>query len=302
MFCATKKRKLGNTMTNSNFNGNSEETQVNCSPSTPSTATKSDIVSSNAIPRQEVNKRRRQGSKEDKELSKIIDNNFASEAQHQVDGRYSGLDPDGPDTPDSFLKKLLSSFFGVEIDEAKTNCTNAGNGFFEKPCDDDMSSYAVLAAATRANNHSELLNLSKDGYSLNCSNRFGETLLHISCRRGFVETAKLILDQPGVSIRIVDDCGRTPLHDLCWNPSPQLEICRWILEKEPSLFLLKDKRNFSPFDYTRQEHWSIWKRFLLENKDLFKKMESDCYGFLKSERVADSRQSDVPSDDNEPSS
>ena len=69
------------------------------------------------------------------------------------------------------------------------------------------------------------------------------------------------------------------------------------MEKEPSLFLLKDKRNFSPFDYTRQEHWGLWKRFLLENKELFKKMESDCYGFLKRARVVETRRTFDPSDD-----
>lgn len=294
MFCAGKKRKLGYTMTH-----RSNDSSLVCfSSSAASTITATenyDIVSNNTVLRHEVSKRRRHGSKEESELSRITHNNFATTSQEEIDERFSGLDPDGPDTPDEFLRKLLSFFFNVEIEESQTIFTSASEGFFAKPLDDEMLSYSALAPATRANNVSELLHLSKDGYSLNCCNRFGESLLHIACRRAFVEIVRLILDQPGVSVRIVDDCGRTPLHDLCWNPSPQLEICKWILEREPSLFLLKDKRKFSPFDYTRQEHWGIWKRFLLENKELFKKMESDCYGFLKREPVVDIQRDQYPS-------
>lgn len=250
-------------------------------PSTSTTTGDSDKVSGNSVPRHEVNKRQRYGSKGEKELSRIVNHDLAATLHDEFDERASDLDPDGPETPDEFLRKLLYSFFDVKIQEDQTSYTHASQGFFQKPSDDEMSSYALLAAAARSNNLSEMLDLSKNGHSLNCNNIFGESLLHIACRRGFVDMVRLILDEPGVSVRIVDDCGRTPLHDLCWNPSPQLEICKWILEKEPSLFLIKDKRNYSPFDYTRQEHWGVWKKFLLENHHLFKKLENDCYGFLK---------------------
>lgn len=299
MFCDRRKRKLGNAMTE-NSNDSWERPLVCCPPSATSTIAsteKNEILETNT-----VSKRRRHGSKEGKELGSIMDHNFGSTIPREIDEMPFALDPDGPDTPDEFLRKLLSSFFDVEIEEKQTNYASASQGFFDKCCDDDMLSYSVLAPAARSNKVPEMLKLSKAGYSLICCNRFGESLLHIACRRGFHEMVKLILDQPEMSVRIVDDCGRTPLHDLCWNPSPQLEICKWILEKEPSLFLLRDKRNFSPFDYTRQEHWVVWKRFLLENKELFKKMKRDCYGFLKVARVVDTQLGDDASDDLEASS
>ena len=185
------------------------------------------------------------------------------------------LDPAGPETPELFLKKIMLHHYNLEIDDTKTAFSNIKSGFFDAIPEEEMRSYADVVTAVRQNNLPELKRLLESGYSLNCCNSFGEALIHIACRRGFVDTVKLLLTLPNVSIRLADDCGRTPLHDLCWNPSPQFELCRLLLEREPSLFFLKDKRNFSPFDYTREEHWPAWKNFVLENKSLFERMESD---------------------------
>lgn len=147
--------------------------------------------------------------------------------------------------------------------------------FFDIISEDNMKYYPEVVVAARQNNASELRKLREAGNSLSTSNRFGESLLHIACRRGFVETVKVLLEDPSLAIRQSDDCGRTPLHDLCWNPTPQLEICQLLLEREPSLLFLKDKRQFTPFEYAREEHWKVWKNFILDNKSLLEKMEDD---------------------------
>ena len=185
------------------------------------------------------------------------------------------LDPSGPETPEVFLKKIMLHHCHLEIDDAKTAFSNIKSGFFDSISEEEMRSYADVVTAVRQNNVPELQRLLESGYSLNCCNSFGESLVHIACRRGFVDTVKLLLKLPNVLVRVADDCGRTPLHDLCWNPTPQFELCRLLLEREPSLFFLKDKRNFSPFDYTREEHWEEWKRFLVHNKSLFERMGKD---------------------------
>jgi hypothetical protein len=240
-----------------------------------------------------IGKRRRVGSSE---MSSAEQNN--SDASLQRGGtdtkltaddvvRQRTLDPSGPESPDLFLRKLVSSQFGIEINDNRLPCDAIGPEFFDRISEEEMSYYTVaVATAVRGNDVEEIKKLQESGLSLNCCNRFGESLLHISCRRGFVEMAKLILNQPGASVRLSDDCGRTPLHDLCWNPSPQLEICQWLLEREPSLFFMRDKRNFTPFEYARQEHWPIWKKFILENKDAFKALKHDSYSFLRGHKDA----------------
>jgi ankyrin repeat protein len=92
---------------------------------------------------------------------------------------------------------------------------------------------------------------------MNCFNRFGESLLHMDCRRGFEDTVEFLLDQPEVDVRICDDNGRTILHDACWNPLPQLKTCRRILQRDPTLLFISDNRGCSAFQYARRE-----KRFL----------------------------------------
>jgi len=185
------------------------------------------------------------------------------------------LDPSGPESPDVFLKKLLLLHYHLEMDTSKTTFPNVKENFFDVISEKEMQSYPDVIGAVRQNDVSELRLLQESGHSLNCCNAFGESLIHVACRRGFVNTVTMLLEQPNLCVRIVDDCGRTPLHDLCWNPSPQLELCKLLLEREPSLLFFKDKRNFTPFDYTRKEHWTVWKRFLMDNKSIFKTTKDD---------------------------
>merc|ERR1712087_1096740 len=102
---------------------------------------------------------------------------------------------------------------------------------------------------------------------VNCVSRFGESLLNLACRRGFTEVAEFLLsDEIGLDVRLKDDFGRTPLHDLCWNPKPQLDICSWLLKRDPSLLLIADKRWSTPFQYARAEHFPTWRQFLYDNR------------------------------------
>jgi hypothetical protein len=102
--------------------------------------------------------------------------------------------------------------------------------------------------------------------AFDCYNRFGEGLLNMTCRRGFTDMVEFLLSPPvQLPVRVRDDYGRTPLHDACWNPTPQLEICTWILQKDTSLFLVADKRGYTPFQYARKSDWPIWRQFLYQH-------------------------------------
>jgi hypothetical protein len=81
---------------------------------------------------------------------------------------------------------------------------------------------------------------------MNCFNRFGESLLHMDCRRGFEDTVEFLLDQPEVDVRICDDNGRTILHVgiRCLNLRPVDEYCNGT---QPcfSFRTIEDVRRFS---------------------------------------------------------
>ena len=125
------------------------------------------------------------------------------------------------------------------------------------------------STAVRTNDVQKLKELHTSGALLDCCNRFGDSLLHIACRRGNTETVKFLVNVANVSVRFVDDLQRTPLHDACWTSEPNFEIVETLLRAAPEHVLCPDKRGHTPFDYARKEHWEQWIKFLDERRDFF---------------------------------
>lgn len=106
-----------------------------------------------------------------------------------------------------------------------------------------------------------------------CSNRFGESLMHLACRRGRTDMVRFLVEElPGSSpsqmLSIKDDCLKTPLHDACWTPSPNFELVEFILQHAPEQVVMQDIRGNTPFDYVRKEDYHVWLRFLWERRSL----------------------------------
>ena len=193
-------------------------------------------------------------------------NSFSDDLALDIDHEGSNFpDPSHASvSPDEFYFKLVNAQCGIKL-----QCKPALGlvDFFSPVTEEQMAAYSTdVVTATRNNDIATLRKLTTEGKTLDCFNRFGESLLNMACRRGCNELVTFLLEQPGVCLRIVDDCGRTPLHDACWNPSPQLDICKRILEEEPALFLMTDKRGYTPFQYAREQHWHIWRQFLFDNR------------------------------------
>mmetsp|Transcript_23174 Transcript_23174/g.34498 ORF Transcript_23174/g.34498 Transcript_23174/m.34498 type:complete len:477 (-) Transcript_23174:995-2425(-) len=107
----------------------------------------------------------------------------------------------------------------------------------------------------------------KGDASLSCCNRFGESLLHMACRRGYDAIVHFLVQSANVSVRITDDCGRTPLHDALWNRECQYGIMDLLVRTDPILLLTCDKRGHTPFAYARREHWANWRQFLWDRRE-----------------------------------
>jgi len=177
-------------------------------------------------------------------------------------------------SPDDFLHKLVFATCGMELEPKKAKSLN---DFFVKVTDEQVAAYTITVVSACRNNDLDALKKlhSEEGQTMNCFNRFGESLLTMACRRGFEAIVEFLLHQPDVDVRISDDSGRTVLHDACWNPTPQLKICEWIAKRDPALFFIADNRGCTPFQYARPEHWDIWRQFLLDNKESLQALKAD---------------------------
>lgn len=170
------------------------------------------------------------------------------------------------ESPANFLRKLLQQ----GKDDNQKNASSYEGKYFTKPSEHELSSYNNdVVAAVRTSNINALRKHHAEGISLNACNRFGESLLHLACRRGNVDVVRFLVQDMKVNILRRDDYGRTPLHDACWTPRPNLQVLEVLLEAtDPSLLLAEDVRGHTPFDYSRREHWSVWIKFLKDQQDV----------------------------------
>jgi hypothetical protein len=86
--------------------------------------------------------------------------------------------------------------------------------------------------------------------SLNKTNKYGETTLHIACRTGNVKRVKAILDSPNVPLNSRDFNEWTPLHEACSHG--RLECVKLLLEYRPKtideFYSQSKKKPSSPLD------------------------------------------------------
>ena len=104
--------------------------------------------------------------------------------------------------------------------------------------------------------------------NLNCCNKFGESILHTACRRGLPDVVSFLIKEAKVDLRVVDDYGRTPMHDACWTSEPNMELVILLVTEWPDLLLIKDKRGFTPLQYVRNTHFEKWCEFLRGNNPI----------------------------------
>ena len=144
--------------------------------------------------------------------------------------------------------------------------------FFHTFTESELEAYgSTVTSAIRSRNLEQVERLHKEGQTFQCSNRFGESIIHMACRQGCYEVVNFLLKEAKVSLKIKDDYGRTPLHDAFWSATPNFELVNLLLEECPSLLFMTDKRGHAPLQYARVEHHSSWIKFLQERENLIRK-------------------------------
>lgn len=168
-------------------------------------------------------------------------------------------------SPVEFLRSLLHG--PNSADSYKVNSLD--RIFFTKPSEEEMEAYDLeVVSAIRSKDVARLRKLHDEGRSFNACNRFGESLLHMACRRGDLGVVTFLVEEVGVRLDVRDDYGRTALHDACWTATPNCDVMDVLIQVFPSETLLaEDVRGHTPFDYARKEHWEEWIDFLRERKE-----------------------------------
>jgi hypothetical protein len=204
----------------------------------------------------------------------------------------SKIDPEENLCPYSFIDSILhdSTSGSSSHSEHEEKCTEPlTDTDFAPPTPEQIEAYSNDALnAVRSSDVDGLRQLLSAGQSLECCNRFGESLLHVACRRSTSEIVSFLLHEANVSPCIRDDYGRTPLHDACWRGNPEYEIVELLLAVEPRLAFVKDVRGHRPFQYARREHWGDWRKFLDEKRELILLPRSN-NGALRHRVVSSSR-------------
>merc|ERR1712232_1078690 len=142
-------------------------------------------------------------------------------------------------------------------------------GYFAEYTKQEIDAYDCdILSAVRKQDIDKLRYFHACGRPMKCSNRFGESILHGACRRGFLDVVTFLIKEAKVTVRLCDDYGRTILHDAAWVCEPNFELISLILKECPDLLYMKDVRGHTPLSYSRRSQWADWNTFLKENLNL----------------------------------
>jgi len=145
-------------------------------------------------------------------------------------------------------------------------------GVQQVPCkkhsDDGLDNYnSRVVTAVRKSNLEELKELLQEEQCFEACNNNGEYLIHLACRQGDLNTIKFLVHDAQVNVNVRDDIGRTVFHDVCWRPKAEIEIFDFLIKVvDPAFLMFQDVRGHTPFDYSRDNDWPKWNRFLLQHR------------------------------------
>lgn len=177
----------------------------------------------------------------------------ASKVRHQVS------------SPQSCLENILRSkgqLYQIHSFDSLPN-------FFHELKQEEVDAYGFdVLSAVRQSDIQTLRQYNQEGRPLKCSNRFGESLLHLACRKALVDVVDFLVNEVGIPLCVKDDMGRSPLADAFWTIEPNTELVDILIRKCPDLLLISDKRGHTPLAYARKEHWNHWNVYLNSRADI----------------------------------
>lgn len=188
-----------------------------------------------------------------------------------------------------------SSAAGQQQQQTTTSLPTPKTLTFEKPSEEDINAYDLeTVRAVRGNNLDLLRELWGSGKSMNACNQFGESVLHMACRRGYSNIVEFLLVEVKVRTDRCDDFGRNPFHDALWTPSPNFDVVNLLIDHaDPALLLSEDVRGNTPFAYARNNHSEQWISFLEKRRE--KLIQRICTGAAATATATTTTGKTVPS-------
>lgn len=219
-------------------------------------ARKTYLSKESEVVKKKESKREKKPKKEKKDkTSRTTKSTRSSSSQSQSDRSDFTA---APGSPVSYLLQELRKI-APEGTAPRTYPSLQMTQVFSEWTDEQMKAYDKESiAALRSRNVPLMRSWHMEGRTLQAANNFGESLLHMACRRGFLEVVRFLVDECGHDLWIRDDTGRTPLHDACWTTEPCPELVDYIVAKDCDMLLVCDKRGHTPLDYARKDHWEFW--------------------------------------------
>lgn len=168
-------------------------------------------------------------------------------------------------TPLEYLNTIL-----FERGYSSKTYSTLDTGFVNPPSELQQASYHIYMAGLVAKNDvATFQQVMLSGLvAPNPCNRFGESILHMVCRRGRCDMLHVML-QAGASIHVIDDFGRTPLVDACWASEPAFDVVKVLLDIDARLVNMCDLRGAPPLSYIPKKDYRAWIMFLDSVKDTY---------------------------------
>jgi hypothetical protein len=173
-------------------------------------------------------------------------------------------------TPQTYLDTVLTQR-GYPITHYKTLNT----AYYNKPTPLQQASYSRhIIDLIKSHNVNKFQQIMMCGISSNPCNAFGESSLHMVCRRGDATLLKILLsDTVNAELHVADDYGRTPLHDACWASEMAVDVINLILQENSveniHMFYMEDARGSLPLSYVHKSQYQQWIQYIESVKDTY---------------------------------
>ena len=142
--------------------------------------------------------------------------------------------------------------------------------FHRPPHPDQVAAYdKVVLRAVVDDDEAALERMRASGKRMDSCNRFGDSILHMSCRRGRIGALRYLLRVCPSGVLLTDDFGRTIMHDACWTATPRFDVASTVLDADLRLLRCVDNRGSSPLKYVPQDQWPLWCAFFENRKDIY---------------------------------
>ncbi|CAM9972902.1 unnamed protein product, partial [Ectocarpus sp. 12 AP-2014] len=182
--------------------------------------------------------------------------------------RISPLVPSIPEGthPEDFLHALLRERgYTTEMVAMKETV------YHRPPEPDQVAAYdKAILRAVLDEDEAALERMRADGRRMDACNRFGDSILHMACRRGRAAALRFLLRAAGpAGVVSSDDFGRTVMHDACWTSSPRFDVASAVLDADTRLLRTLDSRGSSPLQYVPEDQWPLWCAFFESRKEVY---------------------------------